>query len=208
MGVSIPIGKNHYYDILVSLLISPLALGLLVMMYPILCKVRYETLHLVFKQRTLWVQIGFSVFMNWIVALLLMVSYSLSFRPGMNTADRLAWPCLGFSTRQERTACRIDLGRPCEMHRYGSYPLLSPSFPDTLLTPSRCLFGQGWPAAMRSTAQYWWQLTLSCKWYSSLRCLFSFSELLAMKVVLCTSLIQQLQRVLLYSSEFLWALPS
>lgn len=51
----------------------PIALGLLVMMYPILCKVRYETLHHLFRTRALWVQIGFSILMNWIVAPLLMV---------------------------------------------------------------------------------------------------------------------------------------
>ena len=51
----------------------PIALGLLVMMYPILCKVRYEVLHLLFRTRALWVQIGFSILMNWIVAPLLMV---------------------------------------------------------------------------------------------------------------------------------------
>lgn len=51
----------------------PIALGLLVMMYPILCKVRYETLHILFRKRALWVQIGFSIVMNWIVAPLLMV---------------------------------------------------------------------------------------------------------------------------------------
>jgi len=52
----------------------PIAIGLLVMMYPILCKVRYEVLHLLFRTRALWVQIGFSILMNWIVAPLLMVS--------------------------------------------------------------------------------------------------------------------------------------
>jgi len=57
----------------------PIALGLLVMMYPILCKVRYETLHHLFRTRALWVQIGFSILMNWIVAPFLMVRiYALS----------------------------------------------------------------------------------------------------------------------------------
>lgn len=44
------------------------------MMYPILCKVRYETLHLVLRKKDIWVQIGFSIFVNWIVAPLVMVS--------------------------------------------------------------------------------------------------------------------------------------
>lgn len=52
----------------------PIAVGLLVMMYPILCKVRYETLHQLLRLRTLWIQVGFSIIVNWIVAPLLMVS--------------------------------------------------------------------------------------------------------------------------------------
>lgn len=44
------------------------------MMYPILCKVQYETLHTAFKSRELWIQVGFSIVLNWIIAPLLMVS--------------------------------------------------------------------------------------------------------------------------------------
>lgn len=43
------------------------------MMYPILCKVKYETLHLALRSKQLWIQVGFSVVLNWIVAPLLMV---------------------------------------------------------------------------------------------------------------------------------------
>ena len=43
------------------------------MMYPILCKVRFETLHRSFKTKALWIQIGFSIVLNWIVAPLVMV---------------------------------------------------------------------------------------------------------------------------------------
>jgi len=48
------------------------------MMYPILCKVRYETLHQVFGKRDIWIQVGFSIVVNWIVAPLLMVWLSCS----------------------------------------------------------------------------------------------------------------------------------
>lgn len=51
------------------------AVGLLVMMYPILCKVRFETLHRTFRAKTLWIQIGFSLVMNWVVAPLFMVCF-------------------------------------------------------------------------------------------------------------------------------------
>ncbi|KAI4616416.1 uncharacterized protein J4E87_008682 [Alternaria ethzedia] len=59
----------------------PIALGLLVMMYPILCKVRYETLHRLFRTRALWIQIAFSIVMNWIVAPLLMLGLAWAFLP-------------------------------------------------------------------------------------------------------------------------------
>merc|ERR1711881_377960 len=59
----------------------PIAIGLLVMMYPILCKVRYEVLHLLFRTRALWAQIGFSILMNWIAAPLLMLGLAWAFLP-------------------------------------------------------------------------------------------------------------------------------
>lgn len=43
------------------------------MMYPILCKVRFEALHRVLWTREIWKQIAFSVVMNWLVAPFLMV---------------------------------------------------------------------------------------------------------------------------------------
>ncbi|KAG9248532.1 sodium bile acid symporter family-domain-containing protein [Calycina marina] len=59
----------------------PIAIGLLIMMYPILCKVKYETLHHVFKKREIWTQVAFSIFVNWIVAPLLMLGLSWAFLP-------------------------------------------------------------------------------------------------------------------------------
>lgn len=50
------------------------AVGLLVMMYPILCKIKYESLHLVMRKKEIWTQIALSVFLNWIVAPLFMVN--------------------------------------------------------------------------------------------------------------------------------------
>ncbi|TKX19289.1 arsenical-resistance protein [Elsinoe australis] len=60
---------------------APIAIGLLVMMYPILCKVKYETLHRVFASREVWIQMGFSVVMNWIVAPFLMLALAWAFLP-------------------------------------------------------------------------------------------------------------------------------
>lgn len=59
----------------------PIAIGLLVMMYPILCKVRFETLHLLLRERALWVQVAISFVLNWIIAPLLMVGLAWAFLP-------------------------------------------------------------------------------------------------------------------------------
>ncbi|TGO49314.1 hypothetical protein BOTNAR_0436g00020 [Botryotinia narcissicola] len=59
----------------------PIAVCLLAMMYPILCKVKFETLHLVFQKKDIWVQIGFSLVVNWIVAPLLMFALAWAFLP-------------------------------------------------------------------------------------------------------------------------------
>ncbi|KAI2876750.1 hypothetical protein CBS11852_10404 [Aspergillus niger] len=59
----------------------PIAIGLLVMMYPILCKVRYEALHHVFRKREIWIQIAFSIFVNWIIAPFLMLALAWAFLP-------------------------------------------------------------------------------------------------------------------------------
>lgn len=75
----------------------PIAVGLLVMMYPILCKVRYETLHELFSHRGIWKQIAFSVFMNWIVAPFLMLA--------------LAWACLPDKPELRTGLILVGLGR-------------------------------------------------------------------------------------------------
>ncbi|POR31062.1 Arsenical-resistance protein [Tolypocladium paradoxum] len=59
----------------------PIAVGLLVMMYPILCKVRYESLHELLAQRSMWKQILFSVVVNWVVAPFLMLGLAWAFLP-------------------------------------------------------------------------------------------------------------------------------
>ncbi|GIJ84341.1 hypothetical protein Asppvi_003181 [Aspergillus pseudoviridinutans] len=59
----------------------PIAIGLLVMMYPILCKVRFETLHRSFREKSLWIQVAFSIVVNWIIAPLFMLALAWAFLP-------------------------------------------------------------------------------------------------------------------------------
>ncbi|RCI11733.1 hypothetical protein L249_7619 [Ophiocordyceps polyrhachis-furcata BCC 54312] len=59
----------------------PIAVGLLVMMYPILCNVRFESLHLVLRQKRLWRQLGFSLVINWLIAPFFMLALASAFLP-------------------------------------------------------------------------------------------------------------------------------
>jgi ACR3 family arsenite transporter len=75
----------------------PIAIGLLVMMYPILCKVQYEKLHEVFSGRQVWIQLGFSVIVNWIIAPFIMVCYPFlltGIALAKNSQLALAWAFL------------------------------------------------------------------------------------------------------------------
>lgn len=68
------------------------------MMYPILCKVRYETLHRTFRAKKLWIQVAFSVVVNWIVAPFFMVGLPNEFFfLYVLTAD-IAGPIVGISS--------------------------------------------------------------------------------------------------------------
>lgn len=100
------------------------------MMYPILCKVRYESLHRVFNTRQIWIQIVFSIFVNWIIAPFFMVSLQgydrcLTWTLTWNT---LVGVILGFPSRRTRATPGADSGRISTMHRYGTYlpPLKKP----------------------------------------------------------------------------------
>ncbi|KAI8061530.1 arsenical-resistance protein [Gilbertella persicaria] len=66
----------------------PIAVGLLVMMYPVLCKIQYERLHIILNDRKIWIQILVSLGINWIIGPIVMTG--------------LAWACLpdlpGFRT--------------------------------------------------------------------------------------------------------------
>lgn len=68
--------KGRFAGVSVSI-----AIGLLVMMYPILCKVKYETLHRVLRTRKVLKQIIFSMVMNWLVAPLVMFGLTWAFLP-------------------------------------------------------------------------------------------------------------------------------
>jgi arsenite transporter len=66
-------------------LLQAIAIGLIVMMWPILTKVQYESLPEIFSSRRIWVQIGLSMMLNWIVGPLVMLGLAWATLPDLPT---------------------------------------------------------------------------------------------------------------------------
>lgn len=91
------------------------------MMYPILCKVRYESLHKLLSHRALWKQLAFSVVVNWIVAPLFMACITILATVERPANHLPAVPGLGISSGQERAPQRPHLGRARTMYCHGEF---------------------------------------------------------------------------------------
>lgn len=64
---------------------APLVVGLIVMMWPILTKVQYERFPEIFRTRRIWIHIGFSLVLNWILAPFIMLGLAWATLPDLNT---------------------------------------------------------------------------------------------------------------------------
>ncbi|KAJ6608316.1 sodium bile acid symporter family-domain-containing protein [Mycena sp. CBHHK59/15] len=63
----------------------PIVMGLIIMMWPLLTKVQYETLPQIFRSSGIWTHIGLSLFFNWIVGPLVMVGLAWATLPDLPT---------------------------------------------------------------------------------------------------------------------------
>ncbi|KAF5386026.1 hypothetical protein D9615_002631 [Tricholomella constricta] len=63
----------------------PIAIGLIVMMWPILAKVQYEQLPKLFTTSRIWLHVGISLFLNWIVGPLIMLGVAWATLPDLPT---------------------------------------------------------------------------------------------------------------------------
>lgn len=52
----------------------PIAIGLLIMMYPVLCKIQYERMHIILADKRVWFQILISIIINWIIGPIVMTA--------------------------------------------------------------------------------------------------------------------------------------
>ncbi|KAJ7755288.1 sodium bile acid symporter family-domain-containing protein [Mycena maculata] len=63
----------------------PIAIGLIIMMWPVLTKVQYETLPQVFRTSGIWPHLGISLLFNWVVGPLVMVGLAWATLPDLPT---------------------------------------------------------------------------------------------------------------------------
>jgi ACR3 family arsenite transporter len=64
---------------------TAIAIGLMIMMWPILTKVQYEAIPKIFSASKIWVHVGISLFLNWIVGPLIMVGLAWATLPDLPT---------------------------------------------------------------------------------------------------------------------------
>ncbi|KIM41603.1 hypothetical protein M413DRAFT_445579 [Hebeloma cylindrosporum] len=63
----------------------PIAIGLIVMMWPVLTKVQYETLPAIFSTARLWKHIAISVILNWVIGPFVMLALAWATLPDLPT---------------------------------------------------------------------------------------------------------------------------
>lgn len=63
--------------------IIAIAIGLIVMMWPVLTKVQYEKIPRIFSTSRIWTHIGLSLFLNWIIAPFLMLGLAWATLPDL-----------------------------------------------------------------------------------------------------------------------------
>lgn len=64
---------------------TAIAIGLIAMMWPILTKVQYECLPAMFSSRRLWIHVGISLMLNWIIGPLVMLAVAWATLPDLPT---------------------------------------------------------------------------------------------------------------------------
>lgn len=83
IGYYVPGVQPAFATVEFSSVSVPIAIGLLVMMYPVLCKLQYEQLPHIFSQRAVWYQLALSLALNWLVGPILMTCLAWATLPDL-----------------------------------------------------------------------------------------------------------------------------
>ncbi|KAF8063603.1 sodium bile acid symporter family-domain-containing protein [Lyophyllum atratum] len=85
IGEFVPNVQNAFDTVRFDSVSVPIAIGLIVMMWPILTKVQYEQLPKLFTSSRIWIHLGISLILNWILGPLLMLGLAWATLPDLPT---------------------------------------------------------------------------------------------------------------------------
>ncbi|TFK32066.1 arsenical-resistance protein ACR3 [Crucibulum laeve] len=85
IGVYAPSIRTAFDTVQLHNVSVPIAIGLIVMMWPVLTKVQYETLPKVFASSRIWIHIGISLILNWIIGPFMMLGLAWATLPDLPT---------------------------------------------------------------------------------------------------------------------------
>ncbi|KAI8365946.1 arsenical-resistance protein [Radiomyces spectabilis] len=83
IGYFVPGVQQSFETVQFGSVSVPIAVGLLVMMYPVLCKVQYERLPKILSDKAVWYQILISIGLNWIVGPIIMTALAWGTLPDL-----------------------------------------------------------------------------------------------------------------------------
>ncbi|KAI9304579.1 arsenical-resistance protein [Cunninghamella echinulata] len=83
IGYFVPNVQHSFETVQFGSVSVPIAIGLLVMMYPVLCKVQYEQLPMILSDRRVWFQILISIVSNWIIGPIIMTALAWATLPDL-----------------------------------------------------------------------------------------------------------------------------
>jgi len=83
LGVFVPSIRTAFDTVKFHSVSIPIAVGLIVMMWPVLTKVQYETLPKLFSSSRIWIHIGISLVLNWIIGPFIMLGLAWATLPDL-----------------------------------------------------------------------------------------------------------------------------
>jgi ACR3 family arsenite transporter len=83
IGYYVPGMQPAFATVEFSSVSAPIAVDLLVKMYPVLCNLQYEQLPDIFSQKAIWYQLGLSLIVNWLVGPIIMTCLAYAMLPDL-----------------------------------------------------------------------------------------------------------------------------
>ncbi|KAI8144708.1 arsenical-resistance protein [Fennellomyces sp. T-0311] len=83
IGYYVPGVQEAFETVQFASVSVPIAIGLLIMMYPVLCKVQYERMPAILMTKQVWIQMAISVFLNWVIGPIIMTALAWATLPDL-----------------------------------------------------------------------------------------------------------------------------